>query len=217
LREGWSEFWSHTWLWATVFQFTVVLAAWCGGFQVLGPEVAKAHLGGAEAWGLISAAEAIGLIVGGMVSLRWSPRRPILFVVVSGAAIAATPLALAMLLPLPAICVAAFGLGVAVELMSVIWAVTMATKIPSDMLARVSAYDALGSSMGMPAGALVAGPIAALIGVSATEYGAAAIIGVASALALIPRDVWRMRSTQPEAPAAADRPVQLDELATAKA
>ncbi len=36
LREGWSEFWSHTWLWATVFQFTVVLAAWCGGFQVLG-------------------------------------------------------------------------------------------------------------------------------------------------------------------------------------
>jgi predicted MFS family arabinose efflux permease len=218
LREGWSEFWSHTWLWTTVFQFTVVLAAWCGGFQVLGPEVAKAHLGGAEAWGLIAAAEAIGLIVGGMVSLRWSPRRPILFVVVSGAAIAVSPLALAMLLPLPAICVAAFGLGVAVEMMSVIWAVTMATKIPSDMLARVSAYDALGSSMGMPAGALVAGPIAALIGVSATEYGAAAVIGVASALALIPRDVWRMRSVQPEAaPAVADRPLQLDELVNADA
>ncbi len=37
LREGWSEFRSHTWLWATVLQFSVVLAAWCGGFQVLGP------------------------------------------------------------------------------------------------------------------------------------------------------------------------------------
>ena len=51
LREGWSEFRSHTWLWATVLQFTVVLAAWCGGFQVLGPAVARAHLGGPAAWG----------------------------------------------------------------------------------------------------------------------------------------------------------------------
>jgi predicted MFS family arabinose efflux permease len=202
LREGWSEFWSHTWLWVTVFQFTVVLAAWCGGFQVLGPAVAKAHLGGAQAWGLISAAEAVGLIVGGMISLRWTPRRPILFVALSGGAIAVSSLSLAMLLPLPAICVAAFGLGVAIELMSVIWTVTMATKIPSDMLARVSAYDALGSSMGMPAGALAAGPIAALIGVSATQYGAAAITLIASGLALIPREVRQMRSGRGRAPAA---------------
>ena len=70
LREGWTEFWSHTWLWATVFQFTVILAAWYGSFQVLGPAVAKAHLGGAQAWGLISASEAIGLIAGGIVALK---------------------------------------------------------------------------------------------------------------------------------------------------
>jgi MFS family permease len=196
LREGWTEFWSHTWLWATVFQFTVVLAAWYGGFQVLGPEVAKAHLGGAQAWGLISAAEAVGLIVGGLVSLRWTPRRPILFVVLSGGAIAVSSLSLAMLLPLPMILVTTFGLGVAIEMMSVIWTVTMATKIPSDKLARVSAYDALGSSMGMPAGALVAGPIAGVIGVSATQYGAAAITLVASALTLIPREVRKTRSHQ---------------------
>jgi MFS family permease len=194
LREGWSEFWSHSWLWVTVFQFTVVLAAWYAGFQVLGPAVAKAHLGGASAWGLISACEATGLIAGGLISLRFSPKRPILFVVASGALIALSSLALAMLLPLPAICVTAFGVGVAVEMMSVIWTVTMATKIPSDMLARVSAYDALGSSMGMPAGALAAGPIAAVIGVSATQYGAAAITLIASALALIPREIRQARS-----------------------
>lgn len=194
LREGWSEFWSHTWLWVTVFQFTVVLAAWCGGFQVLGPAVAKAHLGGASAWGLISAAEAVGLIVGGLVSLRWTPKRPILFVVLSGGSIAVSSLSLALLLPLPVICVAAFCLGVGIEMMSVVWTVTMAVKIPSDMLARVSAYDALGSSMGMPAGALVAGPIAAIAGVSATQFGAAGITLVASALALIPREVRKTRA-----------------------
>ena len=157
--------------------------------------------------GLISAADAVGLIVGGLLSLRWTPRRPILFVVLIGASVAISPLALAMLLPLAAILAAAFALGVAIEMMMVVWTVTMATKIPSDKLARVSAYDALGSSMGMPAGALVAGPIAAAVGVSVTQYGAAAAILIASALALIPRDVWRTRSShvgQPAGPGYSD-------------
>jgi hypothetical protein len=63
----------------------------------------------------------------------------------------------------------------------------------------VFAYDALGSVMAMPAGALVAGPIAAAIGVSATQYSAAAAILVVSALALIPRDVRLMRAGGPPA------------------
>jgi predicted MFS family arabinose efflux permease len=99
-----------------------------------------------------------------------------------------------MLLPLWVICLTAFALGVAIETMSVVWTVTMAAKIPADKLARVSGYDGLGSMMGMPVGALVAGPLAAGIGVSATQYGAAAITLIASALALIPRDVRTMRS-----------------------
>ena len=69
------------------------------------------------------------------------------------------------------------------------WTVALARNIPPEKLARVSSYDALGSVMAMPVGAVVAGPIAAAVGVSATQYGAAALILVASALALIPRDV----------------------------
>src|SRR5215475_7190176 len=214
LREGWSEFRSHTWLWATVLQFTVVLTAWAGGFQVLGPAVADAHLGGAAAWGLISAAEATGLIVGGLVALRWSPRRPMLFIVLSGGAIAISPLSLAMatLLPLWVICASSFLLGVVIEAMSVVWTVTMATNIPADKLARVSGYDGLGSMMGMPVGALVAGPLAARIGVSATQYGAAAITLIASALTLIPRDVWTMRSGPSETLVVPAAPVSAEEL-----
>jgi MFS family permease len=194
LREGWSEFRSHTWLWATVLQFTVVLAAWCGAFQVLGPAVAKAHLGGPAAWGLIASVESAGLIVGGLVSLRWMPDRPVRFCALMGAAIAISPLSLAMLLPLPVICLAAFMLGIGMEMMAVVWTVTMTAKIPPAMLARVSAYDGLGSVMGMPVGAVIAGPIASVIGVSATQYGAAAITVIASLLALIPRDVRTLRA-----------------------
>src|SRR6516225_7316660 len=194
LRDGWSEFRSHTWLWVIVAQFAVVLMAWYGAFQILGPVVAKAHLGGPAAWGAITAADSVGLIVGGIVSLRFTPRRPMLFVVVIGAAIAVAPLALAMLWPLPLVCLASFGLGITIEIMMVQWTVALARHIPPDKLARVSAYDLLGSVMAMPVGALIAGPLAAAIGVSATQYGAAALIIVASALALIPRDVRTMRA-----------------------
>ena len=41
------------------------------------------------------------------------------------------------------------------------WTVALARHIPPDKLARVSSYDALGSVMAMPVGALVAGPLAA--------------------------------------------------------
>jgi hypothetical protein len=197
LRDGWSEFRSHTWLWVIVAQFCVVMMAWYGSFSVLGPVVAREHLGGAAAWGAITAADSLGLIAGGIVSLRVTPRRPMLFVVVTGGTIAITPLALAMVLPLPVICLTSFGLGVFLEMMMVQWTVAMARNIPAGMLARVSSYDALGTVMAMPAGALIAGPLATAIGVSTTQYAAAGAIVVASVLALIPRQIRTMRTTPP--------------------
>jgi predicted MFS family arabinose efflux permease len=194
LRDGWSEFRSRTWLWATCAQYSVILMAWYGGFQVLGPAVARAHLGGPAAWGAITAAESVGLIAGGVVSLRFTPRRPMLFVVLIGATIAVPTLSLAMLWPLPLVCLCAFGVGLAIEAMMVQWTVAMATHIPADRLARVSSYDALGSTMAMPVGAVAAGPLAAVIGVSATQYAAVVLILASSALALIPRQIRTIRS-----------------------
>ncbi|TVZ03111.1 MFS transporter [Trebonia kvetii] len=194
LREGWTEFRSHTWLWATVIQFCLVMMAFNGGTMVLGPVVARTHLGGPAAWGAITAADAFGLIVGGLISLRYTPRRPMLFVVLTGGTMAIPPLALALVLPLPAICFVAFSIGALAEVMMVQWTVQMATRIPADKLARVSSYDALGSMAAMPIGALAAGPLAAGIGVSATQFASAAVIVVASAFTLIPRDIWTIRN-----------------------
>jgi predicted MFS family arabinose efflux permease len=211
LREGWSEFRSHTWLWVIVAQFCVVMMAWYGAFSVLGPVVARQHLGGPAAWGAITAADAFGLIAGGLASLRFTPRRPMLFVVLTGGAVAISPLSLAMVLPLAAVCVASFGLGVFVEMMMVQWTVTMARNIPSDKLARVSSYDVLGSVMAMPAGALIAGPLGTAIGISRAQYAAAAAIIVASALALIPRDIRTIRSSDAVVPSALeDLPAKLE-------
>jgi predicted MFS family arabinose efflux permease len=206
LRDGWTEFVSHTWLWVIVVQFCVVMMAWCAAFQVLGPVVAKAHLGGPAAWGAITAADSLGLIVGGLVSLRFTPPRPMLFVVLTGGAIAISPLSLALVLPLVVVCLASFCLGVLIEMMMVQWTVALARAIAPDKLARVSSYDALGSMAAMPVGALIAGPIATAIGVPAAQFGAAAVIVVVSALCLIPRDIRTIRSDQLSLPLGGDPP-----------
>lgn len=217
LREGWSEFRSHTWLWVIVAQFSVVMMAWYGAFSVLGPVVAREHLGGPAAWGAITAADALGLIAGGAAALRFTPRRPMLFVVVTGGAIAISPLSLAMVMPLPVVCVASFGLGVFVEMMMVQWTVAMARNVPPDMLARVSSYDVLGSVMTMPAGALIAGPLGTAIGISRAQYGAAAMIVIASALALIPRDIRTIRNSEAPAPPAPEEVAEALEVTTLRA
>ena len=157
LREGWAEFASHTWLWATTVQFCVVLAAWYGAFDVLGPAVARRDLGGPAAWGLIMAADAIGLIIGGLAALRFTP----VWRSACGAhrrGLAISPLALAGPWPLRRSARPALVLGIALEIMMVQWTVTLARHIPPDRLARVSSYDVLGSVAAMPAGARVGRP-----------------------------------------------------------
>ena len=197
LREGWTEFRSHTWLWATVIQYCLTMMAWNAGFQVLGPVVARQHLGGPAAWGAITACEGVGLILGGIVSLRYTPRRPMMLVAGTGGALGLSPLALGLSLPLAVICVVAFALGALVEVMMVQWTVAMTTRIPSDKIARVSSYDTLGSVCAMPIGALVAGPLSAAIGVPSTEFAAAALMAVVAALTFIPRDIRTIQSAAP--------------------
>lgn len=189
LRDGWTEFRSRTWLWVIVAQFCVVMAAWYAGFQVLGPVAAREHLGGAAAWGAITASESLGFVAGGLASLRFTPRRPMLFCVLAGASFAASPLSLALAVPLPAVCAVTFGIGTATEVMMVQWMVALARAIPPDKLARVSSYDALGSLMAMPLGALAVGPVSVAVGVRETQFGAAALIAAVSLLCLIPRDI----------------------------
>jgi hypothetical protein len=91
------------------------------------------------------------------------------------------------------------------------WTVALARNIPPDKLARVSSYDIMGSVVAMPAGALAAGPLAAAIGVFGTEYWAVGLTLAASLLALLPREVRRLRAagaSAPGGPLAADAVTQ---------
>lgn len=194
LREGWDGFRSRTWLWVCVLQFSLIVMVWQASHLVLGPVVAKAELGGAAAWTKILTAEAVGLILGGVIALRWRPSRPI-FAVVLLSFLAAPPyLLLGWSAPLVVVMVGSFGIGLAFELLTVIWQTTMQTQIPPESLSRVSSYDALGSLFLGPLGLVLAGPAADHIGAHTSLVVCGVIMLVASLGALLVPDVRNLRA-----------------------
>jgi MFS family permease len=193
LREGWREFSSRTWLWAIVAQFAVVNAVEQGAEQVLGPAIAKAHLGGATGWGLVLTAGSLGLLAGGLVSLRLRPERPLLAATLGF--FLTIPFLLALSIPGPlAVVVAAAALaGIGIEVFSVLWDTTLQQEIAQEKLSRVSSYDALGSFVLTPLGLAVAGPVAQAAGTRETILGAAALSLGATLAVLLSRDVRTIR------------------------
>jgi MFS family permease len=189
LREGWRDFWSRPWLWSIVLQFGLVNAAVAGTEAVLGPTVAKEHLGGAAGWGVVLAAESIGLVSCGVMMLRWRPRRILRVATYSVFALVLFPIALAVPAPLTVVIAAAFLTGFGIEIFGVLWDTAVMQEIPQEKLSRVSSYDALGSWVLMPVGFIVAGPLAAAIGTRATFISAAVLTIGATALVLLSRDV----------------------------
>ena len=189
LAVGWREFRSRTWLWVIVLQFSFLLMVTMGAFNVLGPVIADEELGGAKAWGAILTAQAAGLVVGGLIGLRFRPRRMLVAATLGILAIPAPLVALGFPLGLPAIAAIAFVAGVGIEIFGLLWHTTMQQEIPADKLSRAYSYDALGSIGLVPVGYALAGPVADAIGVRATLWGAAAI-GVAVTFAVLAvRDV----------------------------
>lgn len=189
LKEGWREFTSRTWLWAIVLQFGFVNAVVSGTENVLGPAVAKAHLGGATAWGLLLTAMSVGLIVGGLVVLRFRPRRILLAATLGYLLSIAFPLGLADPVPLIALMALALIAGIGNEVFGVLWDTAMQQEISQEKLSRVSSYDALGSFALIPLGLAAAGPIADAVGTRETFLGAAAISLVATLAVLLSRSV----------------------------
>jgi MFS family permease len=189
LVEGWREFVSRTWLWAIVVQFGFVNAVVSGAELVLGPAVAKEHLGGATAWGLILTTGSLGLIVGGLLLLRWRPRRMLL--VATLGYLLSIPILIGLAVPLALVPVLAlsFVSGIGNETFGVLWETTMQQEIPQEKLSRVTSYDALGSFALIPLGLAAAGPVADVIGTRETLFAASAVSLVATLAVLLVRDV----------------------------
>jgi MFS family permease len=193
LREGWQEFTSRRWLWTIVAQFTVVCAVYAAAVTVLGPLVAHSRLDGARSWGFIVAAYGAGAIAGGLVMIRFRPRRILLAAVLSIPAYSVLLFALAVPLPVPLDMAAAVLAGGCLELFSVSWLTTMQQEVPPERLSRVSSYDALGNYALTPAGTAIAGPLASAFGTTAVLAAGGALMVLLPALVLLVPEVRHLR------------------------
>ena len=189
LREGWHEFKSRTWLWVIVLQASFVNAMILGVEGVLGPAVAKEHLGGAAAWGLILTAQSLGLVAGGLLLLRFRPRRLLLAATLGLLLTIPFALGLAGPLPVAGLVILAALAGIGLETSGIMWDTTMQQEIPQEKLSRVYSYDALGSFVLIPLGVAIVGPVSELIGTRETIIAAAAISLTATLAVLLVRDV----------------------------
>jgi hypothetical protein len=94
-----------------------------------------------------------------------------------------------------ALVVAALLAGAALELFGVGWDLSMQQNIPAHQLSRVYSYDALGSVVAIPIGQLLAGPLAAAVGVQEAVMLCGAGMLVAGVAAISVPAVRRLERT----------------------
>jgi predicted MFS family arabinose efflux permease len=189
LAEGWREFTSHTWIWVMTAGSALFLFAIDGPIQVLGPVVARDVYDGARTWGFTSAAMGLGQIAGGLLALRWRPRRPML-VIAAGMSVTALPVALlALEAPVWTLYTAMVAVGVEWGLYEPFWLTCMQREVAPSMISRVASYDYFGLLAFYPAGLALAGPLADAFGHSTLLWVSAGVAIVVSIFQLSWRDV----------------------------
>jgi MFS family permease len=202
LREGWTAFRSRTWLWVVVLAFTVINAAEAAGWSTLGPTIADDTFGRAG-WGFVLAAQTLGMFLCGALLLRVRFRRPLLAGMLGMLVYVPVLYVLAAEPAVQLLMVSSFVGGAALEVFGLGWDLSMQQHVPPHLLSRVYAYDGLGSIVAIPIGQLVAGPLAAALGVHDAMVVLATLAMVAAVVPLCVPAVRRLERTDLEQPATA--------------
>lgn len=202
LREGWSAFVEHQWVWLLTGWIALYFMLTYAPFFVLGPYIAKHSMHGAGSWAPVVTGEGIGALLGSLAGLRLRFRQPLVAVGRVFLATAAQSVLLAFHAPVwllaPAAACAGFGFACG----SVVWDTQLQRAIPPEKLARVAAYGWMSAMVMLPAGYALAGPIAAVVGMR--EYllfGAAWLVASTAFVYRLP-SVRAVREPAPELPLA---------------
>ncbi|MCP9485353.1 MAG: MFS transporter [Gaiellaceae bacterium MAG52_C11] len=200
LRDGWREFSTRTWLWASVVLFGVGNLAF-SSWAVLGPVIAEEDLGGAGAWAIVLTVGGIGSLAGALLAIRVRPARPLVVCTLAAVPLAGQLVALALGAPLWVLAASSFVAAVGIGVHLTLWFTIFQQQVPEHAQSRVSSYDTLGSFVLIPLGLALVGPIAAAIGRQETLWLSLAIMLASWAAILALPSVWAIRRTevQPEA------------------
>ncbi|MEU9732921.1 MFS transporter [Streptomyces sp. NPDC048002] len=205
LVEGWREFRARTWLWGVIAVWCLyMLTVWGPTLPLVATEVVQRH--GPGAYGLVNSALGAGTVVGGLLALRLRPRRMLRAGAIALFAFVGFPATVGLGLDVPAMAAGAAVAGAGMSFWSVMWATTVQTQVPPDVLNRIHAYDVAGSLAMMPVGQALAGPSAAALGAGHVLVVAGAMSLVVAAVLLCVRPIRDLERA--DAPTAGSRPAR---------
>lgn len=191
LGEGLREVLRHTWLWLLIGQALLYHLFYGGAQSVVGPIVMEDGFG-RSSWGLALGTLMAGFVVGGLVCLRWRPRRLLHVGTALLSLTAAFPLAMALSDRLGPILVGAFVHGVGLQVFDVFWQLAIQENIAEDKLARVYSFDLVGSFIARPVGLVLTGPVAQAVGFHRWLVVVGCVMGGSALLSLLSPDVRRL-------------------------
>jgi MFS family permease len=194
MRDGWNELVARDWCWKIILAYSFLHLVTFGPLFVLGPIVARAHLGGSTGWGLIIGAEGLGAAGGALIAMKVNWRYPLRASVGASLVASLTFFALGLGASLVVVLVASVVTGVAFGMMGVIWETYLQLAFPSEVLSRISAYDLLGSVGLFPVGQILAGVVAGVVGAASVLVFSGCSMLVVSSLLLASRSIWNARS-----------------------
>ncbi|MGZ6709074.1 MAG: MFS transporter [Solirubrobacteraceae bacterium] len=182
VTAGWREVRSRSWVLAG-------LGAMCAYAGIVLPAVyvlvsIAERLGGPGAWAAVVVAFGLGCVLGDLLLLRIRPPHALLtggIALILASSQAAVYGAGAGLL---VTCALQFVAGIGVTAFFTLWEVSLQEHIPGEALSRVSSFDYLASTILMPIGTAVVGPLAASVGTQETLLGMSAV-GIACALCFL--------------------------------
>ncbi len=204
LSESWAEFRSQTWLWLTTVQFALFNLFTWAPYLLLGPILAKGYMGGAGAWGVISAGYAGGAVLGGLLMVGRRPRRPLVVAVIGTFGFPVPCLLLALHAPAYAVAAGALTAGVGSSVFGTLNDTVQQQRVPAGMLGRVTALTLTGSYALGSMGFAVIGSVAAVVGPTRL-LGFAATYATVSSCAVLAAPAIRSVRWRDEAPSPGGR------------
>jgi MFS family permease len=199
MRDGARYVRTQVWLWATLLGFSVAVLVFWGPIEVLVPYLVKNDIGGgAGGFGLVLAAGGAGAILAAVtISVVGLPARRLglvyaAFIVAGyGTALYGVAQALWQMAVIAALAGACFSAGL------VAWSTTMQSRVPTELLGRVSSLDWMVSISLLPVSFAVVGPVSRVLGVRETLILAGTVAG--TILLLVLAAVPELRQPEPEA------------------
>lgn len=184
LREGWHVLESHGWLAIYAIHETVLDVLVLSPFFVLGPIIAKAHLGGAPAWSAIALGYVVGNLAAANITYRWAPRRPVLAALAIDIALAPMIALIGLETPIWLIVPAALLAGAATTIYNTLLRTALQANLPEHTLGRATAITGTGSTVLVPLGMGVAGIVAGALGTTTVMLCGAALALTTTAICI---------------------------------